>query len=454
MKQVKVAAILVALVSGLAIAGGEPASGAGETPKSPLEQYLNPFGDSWSLAVPNPDISLMGTFPCRRVMPEQLRETTPDLHGFVAGLAEPIYLSECSDLMDEPEAMPAAYNAPLMQKRVAEFKARHPSAKFLGYYAIAEYSLGAPAFETLYHEHLDWFIHREGETPTKETFVRTRKNGLILDITDPDFQDFIAEEVRESLNAYGMDGFLADIVSPSIATITDSPDVPVAVRANWGLGWIELLGKINNAIGPDRIVLANVSEKEMEFISSLLPAVDGVFLEDPLGSLATELDESLQLAYFQHALAEAAELDRLVVNVVNTNANGIDASSTSAEQERWFARYYLAGHLIFAGGSNAMMLYYTPGPGGPQFRSSVFFEAWNLRVGRPNGPYEIVGEDVYLRRFENAYVYLNNSRAPYEVVFGECCSLLTPEGERVARYTIPAQAGMLFVGGDVVQEVN
>ena len=449
MTKAKVAALFITFTSGLAIAGW-PVSIAQEAPKAALEQYLNPFGDSWSEAIPNPDIDLMGTFPCRRVMPEQLRETTPALHDFVAGLGEPIYLSECLDLLDEPEAMPAAYNAPLMQQRIAEFKSRHPAAKLLGYYAVAEYSLGAPAFEALYHEHLDWFVHREGETPTKETFVRTRKNGLILDITNSDFQDFIAEEVRESLDAYGMDGFLADAVSPSIAIITDSPDVPEAVKANWGRGWIELLGKINKAIGPERIVLANVSEKETEFVSAILPAIDGVFLEDPLGSLATELDESLQLAYFQHALAEAAELDRLVVNVVNTKINGIDANSTSAEQERWFARYYLAGHLIFTAGDDAMMLYYTPGPGGAQFRSSVFFEDWNLRVGRPNGSYEVVRDDVYLRRFENAYVYLNNSREPYEVVFGECCSLLTPEGERVARYTIPPLAGMLFVGSQAM----
>jgi Hypothetical glycosyl hydrolase family 15 len=447
----RIATLLAALVTGLAIMAGGSASTAQEAPKSALEQYLNPFGDSWSLAVPNPDISLLGTFPCRRVMPQDLREATPALHEFVAGLGEPIYLSECLDLLDEPEAVPASYDAASVKQRVSDFKSRHPSAKLLGYYAISEYSLGAPAFETLYHDHIDWFVHREGETPTKETFVRTRKNGLILDITNPDFQDFIAGEARKSLDAYGMDGFLADAVSPSIAIITDSPGVPANVKANWGRGWIELLGKINDAIGPNRIVLANINEKETEFISGILPAIDGVLLEDPLGSLATDLDASLQLAYFQHALAEATRLDRLVVNVVNTNANGIDVNSTSAEQERWFARYYLAGHLIFAAGENAMMLYYTPGPGGPQFRSSVFFEDWNLRVGQPDGAYDVVREDVYLRRFENAYVYLNNSREPYEVVFGECCSLLTPEGERVARYTVPPMAGMLLVGSPAMQ---
>jgi hypothetical protein len=236
--------------------------------------------------------------------------------------------------------------------------------------------------------------------------------------------------------------------------MTDSTAVPEVVSANWASGWVELLRKINTTIGADRILLANVDEEKPEFLFRILPAVDGAFLEDPLGSLRTNLEASGRRELFQHALVAAAGLDRYVVNVVNTNVNGIDAASTSAEQEHWLARYYLAGHMIFATGDNAMLLYYTPGPGGAQYRTSPFFKDWNLRVGRPTGQYEVVRDDVYLRRFENAFVYLNNSFEPYEVVFGECCSLLTPEGERVERYMLPAKAGMLFVGGNVVQEID
>jgi len=453
-KHSKAAAIFVALVSALTTAWSERPAGAAETARSALERYLNPFGDGWSTAAPNPDIHLMGNFPCHRVLPEELRKNTPELHDFTAAVSEPIYLSECANLLAEPERLPPEYAGELMQGRLAQFRARHPSAKFLGYYAIVEYSAGSPGFDTLYNEHLEWFVHPVGKAATEENLVRTRRGGLLLDITNPALQDFIAEQARLSLDVYGMDGFLADGVFPTVERLTDSPELPVAVRANWASGWVDLLRKINTAIGPDRIVLANVNEGETDFLTRILPSVDGVFLEDPLGSLQTDLQASGQLAHFQHALAAAAELDRYVVNVVNTNVNRIDANSTSSEQESWFARYYLAGHLIFTTGNNAMMLYYTPGPGGPQFRTTPFFQDWNLSVGRPNGPYEILREGVYLRKFENAYVYLNNSSEPYEVVFGECCSLLTPEGKRVARYMLPAKAGMLFVGGQVVPEID
>jgi len=453
-KHAKAAALVVVLISAAMAAWSEQAAQSREAGKSALEQYLNPFGDNWSTAAPNPDIHLMGNFPCHRALPRELRRLTPELHDFVAALDEPIYLSECSDLLADPEIVPEEYGANLMRRRIAEFKSYHRPAKYLGYYEIAEYSTGSPAFDTLYNEHQEWFVHEAGEAPTTASLVKTKKGRLILDVTNPEFQDFIAGQARLSLDTYGMDGFLADSVFPSIEAITDSTGVPAEARANWASGWVELLSKINIAIGPDRIVLANIDEEEPEFLARILPSVDGVFLEDPLGALQIDLKGSGKLALFEHALTAAAELDRYVVNVVNTHINGIDADSTSSEQERWLARYYLAAHVIFTTGDNAMLLHYTPGLGGPQFRTSPFFEDWNLRIGQPNGPYEIVSDGVYLRRFESAYVYLNNSPVPYEVVFGECCSLLTPEGHRVARYTMPAKSGMLFVGGQVVEEIK
>lgn len=424
----------------------------GESLRSPIEQYLNPFGDAWSLATHNPDIPLMAPFPCARSLPETFWRIPDEQHDFVTRLGAPLVWSGCTNVLALPYLVSDELKPQITLQRIAEFKDRHPGQLYLGYYDIAQFSIGVPAYKEISENHLEWFVHREGPASTPETIVRNRGGGKILDVTNPDFQRFIAEQIRISLDAYGMDGFLVDGVSPPLDQMTKERDLPPAVRDAWADGWLGLLKAVKEAIGPEKLVLANVNEAKTRMVRDVLRYADGVLLEDPLGPLAINLEKSGQRAFFEDAIAAAAAQDKYLINAVNTNVNRTTLETTSVELEHRYARYYTAAHLIFFQGRKTLMLYYTPSKSGVQYRSAPFFADWNLRVGEPRGGYQMIGPGVYSREFLHAHVYLNNSKTPYEVVFAG--SLLTPEGRRVERYTMPAKSGMIFVDDDVVREAG
>ena len=100
---------------------------------------------------------------------------------------------------------------------------------------------------------------------------------------------------------------------------------------------------------------------------------------------------------------------------------------------------------MFFDGPKDLMLYYTSSLSGVQFRSQPFFADWNSSVGQPKDRYRVAEPGVYVREFQHGRVYLNNSKHAYDIDFGACCAMRTPEGELVDRYTLHAKSGMIFI---------
>jgi hypothetical protein len=427
------AATLTIMISGI--------PGHGQAVKSPVEALLNPFGDPWSLARPNPDARLMGTFSCHRVLPQKFWTISREQKQFVTGLGTRLYVSECTNLLAHPDDLSDTLHAKLIKRRIGEFKQERSDAKYIGYYSISTYSAGAPAFQELRDAHQSWFVRKYSSDP-QSAYIQTRKGGLILDVTNPEFQTFIAKQAKRSLEAYGMDGFLADGVYDSIERLTASPDVPLSIRTRWASGWIELLAKLQHVVGKDRMVMPNMTAGNPDFVKAVLPFVSGVFLEDPLGPLSLNLAKSGALERYLDLVATAAKLDKYIVNFVNTNINGTNAQTTNSQQERRFARYYFAAHLVFTTSAKALMAYYTPSELGPQFRSDAFFRDWNSHVGHPVAAFSTPDSDIYRRQYDKADVYLNNSNRTYRIALDG--PRFTPEGDQVTAYEMPPKSGIFL----------
>jgi hypothetical protein len=417
-----------------------PAYGQGT--KSPVEALVNPFGDMWSLARPNPDARLIGTFLCPRVLPKPFWTISPEQKQFVKRLEAPLYISECTDLLVPPDQAPKTLNADVVKQWISGFKLQRPDTKYIGYYSISTYSTGAPAFQELYHAHRSWFVRKAKPLGPQSGFVRTTKGGLILDVTNTDFQNFIAERADQSMQAYGMDGFLADGVYDQIERLTASPDVASPVRRGWAGGWINLLARLQQFAGPDRLVLPNMPRKDPTFVKAALQVAAGAFIEDPLGPLSLDLAKSGALARFLDMVASAERLNKYLIMFVNTNVNGTNVQTTNAQQEQRFARYYFAAHLIFTSGRKSLMAYYTPTQLGPQFRSDVFFRDWNLRVGRPVEAFQRPADGIYRRRYEKADIYLNNSVRAYEIALDK--PHFTSDGEQISHYELAPKSGIVL----------
>ena len=425
----------------LALSAGQ--ASVAEAFKSPLEEYLNPFGDEWRLAERNPDIPLMAPIACLRALPEDLRAATPEQNAFLSQLAAPLVWGGCINVMSPPELVPRDLLPQASLDRIAELKSHHPGQRFLGYTDVAQFSSALAGFQDIAKDHQDWFIHHAVAPAGGDSIVRMRSGAKMMDITNAEFQRFIADHIKLSLETYGLDGLLIDGVSPTPANRTDPENVPKAIRDGWAAGWVDLIRAVKQAVGEEKLVFANVNESEAEMVRSVIGGADGVFLEDPLGALAIDLEKSRKRAYFENAVSAAASQDKYVINSVNTNINRTTFATTSAELEQRYATYYTAGHLMFFEGTKALMLYYTPSRSGVQFRSQPFFTDWNLRVGPSKSRYELVADGVYRREFQNAWVYLNNGEEPYEAGFPE--PVRTPEGEQVELYTVPPKSGMIFM---------
>ena len=78
--------------------------------------------------------------------------------------------------------------------------------------------------------------------------------------------------------------------------MTEEQDIAPAVRDGWAAGWVALIRAVKEAIGPDKLIFANVNELKTEMVTDVLRYADGIFLEDLFGALATDLEKSRQLA--------------------------------------------------------------------------------------------------------------------------------------------------------------
>lgn len=459
----QIAAICVALAIGThavpALADTTSQSAAGvDAPPSPEEAALNAFGDPWSLARSNPSVPLIGTAGCYRKPAEGMDwDFTQQELDFHRALGTPFVHEGCAVILENDPPVkgePPDGNAIELKKRIEEFKQALPTQKYIGYFDVARWEGDPIGFGEIRREHKDWFVYPAGASKDDlaNRLRANRGHGFLLDVTNPLYQDFIAQEIADGLAYYGMDGLLVDGVYSSPRVDKENEGlVPDEIKAGWADGQIAILSKIKERIGSEKYVFANVGRDEKDaFKKGVLNVVDGLMLEDGFSPVKRPLDPAKgRLAGTLRTYDLAAEADKYVIVTANTFVDGSNFDSTSPARERAFARYYLAAHLIFMKGK-VMLLYHPPSASQRQYGAEAFFSDWNINVGSPAGSYEEIADDVYQRAFANAVVYLNSSEEPYPITPVPGFDL-APDGKAVTSLTLEPKSGLILSRPEALQ---
>jgi hypothetical protein len=377
----------------------------------------------------------------------QLTQQEIDYHRT---LATPFVLENCAVILetdppvvnDRPGGDTAALKA-----RVAEFKKANPSEKYLGYFDFAKWESVPIGYMKIRKQHPEWFVYRAGtsEDDPANRLKAKRGGGFIMDVTNPDYQDFIAREIAEGLSYYGMDGLLSDNVhqSPQLDE-AEEDSLPDEIRANWAEGEIATLEKIKRQIGAEKFLFANVGRNDKEpFPTRVMAVVDGLMVEDGFSPMARSLSPSEgRLSGTLQRYDLATKAGKYIIVTANTAVDGATFEKTSSAKEHAAARYYFAAHLIFMR-DKVFLLYNPPSAVQRQYGAEAFFRDWNINVGAPAGTYQEIAEGVFQRDFANTIVYLNSSEAPYSIKAPEGFSV-SPDGDTVSEVRLEPKSGYLL----------
>lgn len=443
-------------------------------PDIAFEADYNPFGDPWATKLsPNTDVPVALTTGCYRRGSKQ--NSDPSVSDqeirYLSKSNVPFIFEECASLLG-PNAQ-ASTNKQRLINIGTKLKQTNPNVKYIGYHVFWDVNfdgnMGSDIWVAAERDEMcgsvkceTFFVHKKGQSPTKANRITGSRT---FDITNPNFRQYIIPKVVRALNDLNMDGFLADGVSPTIPG-ANMAEVPDDIAANWGRAWAELFKETKEAIGPNKYLFANSGGQGVNFSRTLITPesgsgkgrADGIMWEDPMGPLALDFKSSGRLNELNSMLSTAANLNKYLMIVVNTNVNCTNASGqprdycfkqTNKEREQAFAKYYLAAYLNLFKNDKTMLVYYTPIKSSPQFDSETYFRIWDLRIGQPTSGMQEVSEGVYLRTFQKAHVYFNNSNSNYNA---RAAGLYNLNGTPANNQVLPAKTGAIFVTQQVLQE--
>ncbi len=445
---------------------------ATETADISFESHYNPFGDPWATNIgTNPDIPVTLTTGCYRRGPKWIgRENDPNVSDeeidYLAKSNSNLVFEECAVLQGPNSTM----NRQRLINIATKLKQKNPNIKYIGYHVFFQLSFDPQfAIEIYTNAETDgmcgaakcesFFIHKKGLPATKDN----RIPGHFLDITNPYYRQYIAPKIAQALNEMNMDGFLADGVAPTIPGV-NSADVPDAILANWGASWADLLRDVKAAIGPNKLLFVNSGGQGVNFSRTMIsndgssPRADGLMWEDPLGPIGASLGSSGRLTEINSMLDVVTSLNKYLMIVVNTNVNCSGSTSreycynqTNKIEQGNFHKYYLSAYLNLFRNNKTTLVYYFPLLTSPQFDSEAFFRDWNLKIGQPSTSMQEVSPGVYLRKFQNGWVYWNNSNGGYTV---GGAGLYNLNGTQAFQHSISAKSGAIYVTQAVLTDWN
>jgi hypothetical protein len=445
------------------------------TPSS-IERFANPFGDPWVRKLPsNPEVPVSLTSGCHRVDPLRSNlSPSPDLMQFVARSSGRLVFEECAEVADISDGQGAVHLRPF----TTALKAMDPSMKFIGYYAASVAPTGnltnpppVQDGEPLGLRYIDanredWFVHQKGKPATRQYRLKHVSGdpvrllfGEILDVTKPDLRQFLVTKLVQSMDFHAIDGVMIDGCNdlPQYTTLIQGNVPPDEVVANWAQGCVAFLDDLKRA-DPSKIVLtlnywslvgqgrSDHETFDYDWFVRRLAVSDGLLWEDPIGPVGYPPSEvQASLDRLSARIAYARSHDKYLGVFVNTNVGGQSTfRTTTSEQEHAFARYYLAAYLTVAEGLRTLFIPYTPVGSSDQFHSAAYFSVWDLDVGRPTGPRQMLSQGVYRRDFERARVFLNGSTGPLNVSLDDA-RFMTSDGVPVRSATVPAKSGAIFL---------
>lgn len=416
-------------------------------PKSREEKALNAFGDRWSLAKRNPSLRLANGVGCYRKPIQGMSHVfTQEELQFQGRLAARFYIEGCAIVLetDPPFENKVDYqSSEKLEARVDAFKDANPSLKYLAYQPLAEWGVGQVGWAQIYDNHKDWFVYKKGSTDQSEAnIISTKSRAWLLDITNPEYQDFIAARLAQALDYYQIDGMVLDNVHP-LPRIPDHNEMPDDTRAAWPQGWVDLLTKFKAAIGPKKFIFASVPRDDLVQAQRIIPIVDGIMLEDTFSPVKNDIRNRINLQ--KDIFAAAAAAKKWILTTENTFVDGSKFTTTTGPKERALSRYYLAAFYIF---DNGRMIFYhnPPAATAPQYAAEAFFTDWNVKVGQRGGPYQQAAQKgVYIRNYSNSIIYLNNGTLPYKITVPASSPYkFDPDGKAITRYTIPPKSGFML----------
>jgi hypothetical protein len=432
--------------------------------KSAHEQYLNPFGEAWTNKTdPNPDIPVAADlcFGLDRPDYPNLSFSSEEL-TFLSNLNQPLlFISVCMNI--EHPAYLSIY-----QRAIDQLKQKANKIRVLGYATISKIN----DWDFFYYPQVteEWIVHKDGVTPPErvrsfviEDWGEGWVNTHLLDVTNPQLQDFLAAQLTDAVRQTHMDGVLVDnagFKTPP-AHSQDLTSIPPSITQGWTNGEKAALTKLNQSLGSNGLVIHNGlhidpdaqnKTNDPEIHKQLLTGSDGMYLENA-GSLAQKPFTSSSWEYqsLMDILNTAQTLDKYLIFVINTVHYGTFAQSSIAVHQQAI-RYNLAFYLMFFRGEKTPLLYYTPMKINDVFSTVTYFADWDLRIGPPAAPAAEVHPRVWKRQFTKAEVWWNNSDSAYQVTLP--AGMLTAEGEPVSSYTLPARSGMIFVTTQVLEPYN
>lgn len=437
--------------------------------KSAIESEYNPFGDFWaSKRQPEPSMVQNAlTTGCYRTGSKNT-QTAPSGEeiAFWSKSNAGFVFEECVVFMEDDRTKQYFKN---LSDGLA------PSGvKYVGYNVLLQADINQTGVSGFYNGtgpvpgYEDFFLYNQDGSVAKQSGVFP-----ILNMTSGRYRAYIIPKMVDYMKRTGMGGVLIDSVYPKenlrsrgtidLDTVHQYGDSQTNLQ-NWNAFFIDFLRDLNVAMdqdGQDRLLFTNVDAYDSGFIEGLLPFIDGIMLEDPIGRLDT--DFASRSKAIAPVFDKAAELDKYVIVVVNTNINCQKPGDLSCFNEylpggllggrqKELNEYYLAGYLNLMRNKKTVFMYYTPTSNGPQFNSEAFFKNWDLRIGDPTEPSTEISPGVFLRKFQNAYVFFNNSTKDYQLSGG--VDLFSGDGQEITNAVIPAKSGRIFMTRTLLNELN
>lgn len=441
----------------------------GETPqpgKITQENYettLNPFGDPWAWKKnSNPSIPVMLSAPAH-----YLKYQDPDKF-ILESQAKYLAKSNAPFLYFDSYEPHVEGQNPKSIELITRIKQLNPNIKALGYFVqweappgydevIKGADNGNSAFEA-------FFVHKKDLPATKENRLNGRPDHpewgeFLMDITNPDYRAFVIPKIVASIRASKMDGLMNDMLFYNLTDRFNNPPrslpdnlLPGQTKDAWPKAMIAFIQELKTAMGPELYLFGNVDDGDPKFMKNDLLApgrLDGVFFEDPFNGRSNPNS----IERINNLMDIVDSFGKKSIMIVTGSANGTTFNTSNNELEKATQRYFFANYLITLRSSNHVYLYYYPTSINSQFNSEAFFREWDLDIGPALSEAEKLGNGVWLRKFERAWVYWNPTQNDYQIK-GSKELFNIDNGQELTGQLVPANSGAIFVTPDLLTEYN